>query len=179
MDPASSENVKADYSVIMVIAVDKEYNIYVLNYFRGQVTPMVVADTIFEYMDRYNPKDTKIEETGHVMLADYCLRKSKELGKFYNINPKKAIKTKYYRIKQMQPYFATHSVFIKEDHDELREELLNFREHGTFKKDTLDALKWATEDMWSPEIEKSKDGEWSMPTPAFGCDWETGEMLYN
>ena len=57
--------------------------------------------------------------------------------------------------------------------------MLNFREHGTFKKDTLDALKWATEDMWSPEIEKSKDGEWSMPTPAFGCDWETGEMLYN
>ena len=179
VDPASSENVKADYSVIMVIAVDKEYNIYVLNYFRGQVTPMVVADTIFEYMDRYNPKDTKIEETGHVMLADYCLRKSKELGKFYNINPKKAIKTKYYRIKQMQPYFATHSVFIKEDHDDLSEELLNFREHGTFKKDTLDALKWATEDMWSPEIEKAKDGEWSMPTPAFGCDWETGEMLYN
>lgn len=179
VDPASSENVKADYSVIMVIAVDMEYNIYIIDYFRGQVTPMVVADTIFEYMDRYHPKDTKIEETGHVMLADYCLRKSKELGKFYNINPKKAIKTKYYRIKQLQPYFATHAVFIKEEHDELREELLNFREHGTFKKDTLDALKWATEEMWSPEVEKSKDGEWILPPVPVSSDWETGELLYN
>ena len=34
VDPASSENVKADYTVIMVIAVDPEFNIYVIEYFR-------------------------------------------------------------------------------------------------------------------------------------------------
>ena len=179
VDPASSENVKADYSVIMVIAVDKEFNIYIVDYFRGQVTPMVVADTIFEYADMYHPKDIKIEETGHVMLADYCMRKSKESGRFLNINPKKAIKTKYYRIKQLQPYFATHSVFMKDDHDDLRDELLNFREHGTFKKDTLDALKWATDEIWSPEVEKNKNGIWEAPPPMTGSDWETGEFLFN
>ena len=46
VDPASSENVKADYTVIMVIAVDKEYNIYVVDYFRGQVAPMDGADKL-------------------------------------------------------------------------------------------------------------------------------------
>ena len=69
VDPASSENVKADYTVIMVIAVDKEYNIYVIDYFRGQVAPMDGADRIFELADRYNPKDIKIEETAQLMRA--------------------------------------------------------------------------------------------------------------
>ena len=126
VDPASSENVKADYTVIMVIAVDKEYNIYVLDYFRGQVAPMDGADKLFELADMYHPRDIKIEETGHVMLADYVRRHSKETGRFYNINTRKAIKAKYYRIKQMQPHFASHSVFLKESHEELETELLNF-----------------------------------------------------
>ena len=176
VDPASSENVKADYTVIMVIAVDKEYNIYILDYFRGQVAPMDGADKIFELADMYHPKDIKIEETGHVMLADYVMRVSKETGRFYNINTRQAIKTKYYRIKQMQPYFASHSIFLKESHDELEHELLNFKEHGTFKKDTLDALRWAIDDVWAPDLEY-KDGEWLAPLPITEVDWETGQMF--
>ena len=177
VDPASSENVKADYTVIMVIAVDKEYNIYVMDYFRGQVAPMDGADKIFELADMYHPKDIKIEETGHVMLADYVRRHSKESGRFYNINTRKAIKAKYYRIKQMQPHFASHSVFLKEEHDELETELLNFKEHGTFKKDTLDALRWAIDDVWAPDVEQNEKGEWLPPSPIASVDWETGQMF--
>ena len=177
VDPASSENVKADYTVIMVIAVDKEYNIYVLDYFRGQVAPMDGADKLFELADMYHPRDIKIEETGHVMLADYVRRHSKETGRFYNINTRKAIKAKYYRIKQMQPHFASHSVFLKESHEELETELLNFKEHGTFKKDTLDALRWAIDDIWAPDVEQNEKGEWLPPPPITEVDWETGQMF--
>tara|TARA_R110001606_G_scaffold128674_2_gene263316 strand:+ start:113 stop:1753 length:1641 start_codon:yes stop_codon:yes gene_type:complete len=177
VDPASSENVKADYTVIMVIAVDKEYNIYILDYFRGQVAPMDGADRIFDMADMYHPKDIKIEETGHVMLADYVRRHSKETGRFYNINTRQAIKTKYYRIKQMQPHFASHSVFLKESHEELEMELLNFKEHGTFKKDTLDALRWAIDDIWAPDVEQNEKGEWLPPPAIMEVDWETGQMF--
>jgi len=177
VDPASSENVKADYTVIMVVAVDKEFNIYVVDYFRGQVAPMDGADKIFELADQYFPRDIKIEETGHVMLADYILRTSKETGRFYNINTRKAIKAKYYRIKQMQPYFASKSIFLKEEHDELLHELLNFREHGTFKKDTLDALRWAIDDVWKPDVEKNEKGQWLAPEPTAIVDWETGQTF--
>ena len=177
VDPASSENVKADYTVIMVIAVDKEYNIYVLDYFRGQVAPMAGADKLFELADMYHPRDIKIEETGHVMLADYVRRHSKETGRFYNINTRKAIKAKYYRIKQMQQHFASHSVFLKESHEELETELLNFKEHGTFKKDTLDALRWAIDEIWAPDVEQNKDGDWMAPPPIVEVDWETGQMF--
>ena len=177
VDPASSENVKADYTVAMVIAVDKEYNIYILDYFRGQVSPMDGADKLFELADQYHPKDIKIEETGHVMLADYVRRHSKETGRFYNINTRKAIKAKYYRIKQMQPYFASHAVFLKDEHSELESELLNFKEHGTFKKDTLDALRWAIDDVWVPNVSQNKLGEWVAPEPIMQVDWETGQVF--
>lgn len=134
MDPASSENVKADYTVIMVVGVDVEYNIYVIEYFRGQVTPMDGADKLWEMMDKYSPKNINIEETGHVMLSDYIIRKSKKHGKFYAINPKKAIKKKHDRIMELQPLFGSKSVYLKDEHDELEHELLNFKNTVLLRK---------------------------------------------
>jgi len=163
----------------MVVGVDKENNIYVLDYFRGQVTPMTCADKLFEMMEFYNPRETKIEETGHIMLSEYVIQKSKKDGHFYNINPKKAIKSKYYRIKQMQPYFASKAIFLKENHWELESELLNFKEHGTFKKDTLDALRWALDDVFVPRVKYDDEGNiLQHHSRVTGMDWETGQLIY-
>jgi len=180
VDPASSDNEKADYTVIMVIGVDKDYNIYVIEYHRAQMLPMDGADRLVEMANKYKPKSINIEKTGHAMLSDYIFRVSKETGKFWNINPKDAIKSKYYRIKQMQPMFASHAVFLKEEHAELEAELLAFKEHGTgFKKDTLDALRWATDDIWAPTGEfNAEDETYHYDIPAVGQDWETGQVIY-
>ena len=178
VDPASSENVKADYTVVMCVAVDPEYNIYVVDYFRGQVSPMDGATQIMNFADNYHPRDIRVEKTGHVMLSDYLIRESKRTGRFLNISAKDAIKTKYFRIKEMQPLFASKAMFLKEEHDELESELLSFKEHGQFKKDTLDALRWATEDVFAPHL-KLKNGEWTERSGGFsGVDWETGEFIY-
>ena len=183
VDPASSENIKSDFTVVMVIAVDSEYNIYILEYFNEQVDPMSGADALWELMEKHHtpspnkqPKAIKIEKTGHEMLEPYMRRKSKESGRFYNLIPKDAIKTKYARIMEMTDYFKHKAVFLKEDHFVLESQLLNFRKTGTFKKDTLDALKWAMEDIFAPNLEK-KDGEWIMPVSAVGADWETGRII--
>ena len=177
VDPASSENIKANYTVVMVIAVDSDFNIYVVDYYRGQVSPMDGADRIFAMCDMYNPKAVNIEETGHVMLADYMYKVSKKTGRFLNINPKKAIQKKFYRIKQLQPMFASKSVFLKDEHFELEQELLAFKEDGTMTKDTLDALRWATDDLYKPRVEKDKKGEWRRPKQAFTTDWQTGQIF--
>ena len=179
VDPASSENVKADFSVIMVIGVDAENNIYVIDYHRGQMAPMDLADKLTEMIEYYKPKLINIEETGHVMLSDYMMRESKRTGKFYNINPKKAIKSKYYRIKQLQPYFASDAMRLKDEHWELEQELLNFKEHGSFKKDTLDALRWAIDDIYAPRHGFDEDGmQYRGYSPFKGIDWETGESVF-
>ena len=179
VDPASSENIKANYTVIMIVAVDADFNIYVVDYFRGQVSPMDGADKIFELADMYRPKCINIEETGHVMLADYVQRVSKKTGRYLSIMPKKAIQKKFYRIKSMQPMFASKSVFLKENQSELLQELLGFKEHALTTKDTLDALRWATEDIYSPLLEYDDNGEYYMPDTIPSCDWETGEIIYN
>ena len=179
VDPASSENIKADYSAIIIIGVDEEFNIYVLDMFRGQIAPFDCGEKIFEYTDIYKPKTVNIEETGHFMLRDYVYKVSKETGRFLNIMPKKAIKGKYFRIKEMQPYFASRAVYMKDSHYELEQELLSFKEHGTFKKDTLDALRWAMDDMYKPNLSLNNKGEWIIPEISIGCDWETGQMIYN
>jgi len=179
VDPASSENIKANYSVIMVIAVDKEFNVYIVDYFRGQVAPMDLADKLFEMCDQYKPKAVNIEKTGHVMLSDYMMKTSKKTGRYLNIVPKDAIQKKFFRIKQMQPIFASKSMFLKKEHFELEQELLGFKEHATTTKDTLDALKWATEDIFAPNAEIGDDGEWMYPEYGdLQTDWETGEIFY-
>jgi len=180
VDPASSDNEKADYTVIMVIGVDKDYNIYVIAYHRAQMLPMDGADKLIEMCNIYTPKSINIEKTGHAMLSDYMFRISKKTGKFWNINPKDAIKSKYYRIKQMQPMFASHAVFLKDEHRELEVELVSFKEHGKgFKKDTLDALRWATDDIWAPTGDFDPDtNKYTFEPTQTGQDWQTGAPIF-
>ena len=177
VDPASSENVKADYTAIIVIGVDKDWNFYTIDLYRGQVAPMDGANKILEFADKYLPKAINIEETGHVMLQDYIRRVCKQTGRFYSINPKKAIKAKYYRIKQLEPYFSSKAVFLKHEHYDLEQELLAFREHGTFKKDTLDALRWSIDDVFPPSVDQMDDGVYYQPQTQVITDWQTGQVL--
>ena len=111
------------------------------------------------------------------MLASYLLRKSKVLGKFYPINPQDAIKNKFDRIMETQPLFGSKSVYIKETHTVFESELLNFKKYVKMKKDTLDAFKWATTDIFPPDV-KLKNNEWVSPDVSIGADWETGQMIY-
>lgn len=178
VDPASSENIKADFTVALVVAVDDKYNVYVIDMFRGQVSPMDGVTAIIALADKYHPKDIRVEKTGHVMLTDYLMRLGKETGRFLPITPKDAIKSKFFRIKEMQPLFASKAMFIKDEHYELESELLAFREHGTFTKDTLDALRWATEDVYPNHLRRREKGGWETSIPQIlKTDWETGEII--
>ena len=73
--------------------------------------------------------------------------------------------------------FASKSVFLIDEHFELEQELLAFKEDGTMTKDTLDALRWATDDLYKPRVEKDKKGEWRRPKQAFTTDWQTGQIF--
>ena len=55
---------------------------------------------------------------------------------------------------------------------------MSFKEHGTFKKDTLDALRWAIDDIFAPKGDIDEDGNWVFPQTIVGADWETGQPIY-
>ena len=64
-----------------------------VDYFRGQVSPMDGATQIMNFADKYHPRDIRVEKTGHVMLSDYLIRESKRTGRFLNISAKKLLTT--------------------------------------------------------------------------------------
>ncbi|KKN76996.1 hypothetical protein LCGC14_0364880 [marine sediment metagenome] len=157
VDPASSENVRADYTVVMVVAVDNRNNAFVIEYFRGQVNPMDGATELWKRMVKYQPKIVNIEKTGHEMLAPYMFVKSKEAGHFFNIQPRDAIGNKVYRIMELQPRCAQGAVFFKEDMSQFESEILALTKGGKTKKDTLEAFYWALKESYKPELEKVKE----------------------
>lgn len=179
VDPASSERITADYSVVMVIGVAKDYDIYIIEYWREQSEPMRVADELWKRMIKYQPKGVNIEVTGHKMLEAYISKRSKSRGKFFAINPQEAYTNKIYRIMELQPMFGSHSIYFQEDMIDLENEYSRFRKDGKSKKDTMDALRWAIEGMFPPDlIEKAKEQFESTPSST-GGDWETGQTFYD
>ena len=173
-----SEKITADYSVVMVIGVAKDYDIYIIEYWRKQSEPMGVADELWKRMIKYNPKGVNIEVTGHRMLEAYISKRSKNHGKFFAINPQEAYTNKIYRIMELQPMFGSHSIYFQEDMIDLESEYSRFRKDGKSKRDTMDALRWAVENIFPPQINEVKKGKYQETTPASGEDWQTGEILY-
>ena len=149
IDPASSVSKSADYSVIMVIGVDKEKNIYVLDYFRKRVMPMDLASAVISYYNKYKPDYTNIETVGYQeMLRDY-LKRSGEAPYIPGIEAKNNPRTqKSARLESLQIDFALGKVYLKPDMAEFRDELLLYprAEHD----DTLDAYYYAKKRIWIP-----------------------------
>ena len=69
-------------------------------------------------------------------------------------------------------------LIFSEEYKKIKE-LLNFKEHGSFKKDTLDALRWAIDDIYAPRHGFDEDGmQYRGYSPFKGIDWETGESVF-
>jgi len=141
IDPASSTKQTADYSVIMVIGVDAEKDVYVIDYFRKRVTPLNLGNAIIKYFKKYNPKKVRIESVGYQeMLREYIKDRTRDEGMFI---PGLEIKemprsSKSDRLESLEPDFARGKVFIKTTHTELLDELLLYPRGK--HDDCLDAL---------------------------------------
>ena len=151
VDPASSIKKHADYSTIVAVAVDNKNNKYVLPYYRKRSTPMSLADHILEYFKKYKPVKTRIESVGYQeMLRDYLSTKADELGLFIpGLEIKETPRTsKSSRLETMQPWFAQKKMYILENMEELKDELLMFPRGK--HDDLLDGLYYATKNNYTP-----------------------------
>lgn len=154
VDPASSIQQSADYSVIMPIAVDAQMNIYVLDYFRKRVNPMDLADAIENWYVRFHPNLTTIESTGYQeMLRQYMRTRIFIPGLEIKENPRQ---NKSARLEMLQPFFAQKKVFLKKGQKELAEELIMFPKSK--HDDLLDGLYYA--------VKRCRGAVHSLPTEA-------------
>lgn len=154
VDAASSTSDKADFTVIMPIAVDNFRNIYVLPYFRKRVPSTVVVDTLIAYTKMYKPKRVHVESNQYQTLLREIVKQRLEDEENVYMS---GLETKYIaigdkeeRLEILHPFFAGHKVYFHPDTYDFVKELIMF---GTKRghDDTLDAFYWATRKLILPD----------------------------
>lgn len=170
VDPASSTKQTADFSVIFPVAVDADMNIYCLPYFRGRVTPMVLADKILEFYRRYQPKKTSIETVGYQeMLRDYLRQIEYIPGLEVQNNPRNS---KSSRLDSLEPYFRGKRVFLLDgEHNSFIDELLSYPRGK--HDDTLDGFYYALRKIYPAYHEVIEEGKTPTMFKRFIANWKT------
>jgi len=143
-DAAASLSNTADYSVVMILGVDQYSNIFVLDPWRGRVTISDFIDRIFRRVHDYNVQDegtvtietNAFQQTIKFMLCEE-MNKRKLWFSITEVKPNSR-QTKVRRIQALQPYFEHGKIFIKEEHQDLMDEILRFPK--TRYDDLIDAL---------------------------------------
>ena len=153
VDAASSTSDKADFTVIMPVALDNFRNIYVLPYFRKRVPSTVVVDTLISYAKMFRPKRVHVESNQYQTLLREIVKQRLEEEDIYM----SGLETKYIaigdkeeRLEILHPFFANRKVYFHPDTYEFIKELIMF---GTKRghDDTLDAFYWATRKLIMPD----------------------------
>lgn len=153
VDAASSISDRADFTVIMPIALDDFRNIYVLPYFRKRVPSTIVVDTLIEYAKLFKPKRVHVESNQYqTLLREIVQQRLKEDNIYISGLETKylAIGEKEERLEILHPFFANKKVYFHPDTYEFVKELIMFgskRGHD----DTLDAFYWATRKLIVPD----------------------------
>lgn len=163
IDPASSTNERADFSVIMTIAYDKDRNIYVLPYFRKRVTPTELANEIVKRAIHNKVKKAGIETTGYQeMLRETVRNTMREKGYYITgLERDEGFKPrteKNKRLEGLHPFFYNKKVYLQPSMRELEDELLMYPRLKN--DDLLDGLYYATRRMYEPDhqiVEKKDD----------------------
>jgi len=160
VDPALSTDPTADYSVIMICAVDAENNLYVVDYFRDRVEPKDLIDKIFEKAAEHNPVKIGIETIAFQRVLKFWLEdKMREKGKFLPLEElKTSDRAKPDRILALQPRFSAKTVYIKPWMADLEDELIRFRypESNQLHDDLIDALAYQLEIIYKPLVTQEK-----------------------
>lgn len=153
VDPASTLSTRSDFSVIFVIGVDSDKNIYCLEYFRKRVKPMQLTHSIIDMFEKWRPERTRIESVGYQdMIRDYLRSEYKEYipGLEIKHNPRTS---KSHRLEGLQPKFARNKVFLKNNMHEFWDELVLYPRAA--HDDTLDGFYYAQLKSYGPTIEPS------------------------
>ena len=153
VDAASSTSDRADFTVIMPVAVDSFRNIYVLPYFRKRVPSTVVVDTLFQYVKMFRPKRVHVESNQYqTLLREIVKQKLQEENIYISGLETKyiAVGDKEERLEILHPFFANRKVYFHPDTHEFIKELIMF---GTKRghDDTLDGFYWATRKLILPD----------------------------
>lgn len=148
VDPASSTEKDSCYRAIVVVAVDRDNNWFILDVPYGRWDSSVFIDTLFDKVRQWKPRSVGIEK-GMLkqILEPFLLKEMPKRNVFFDIKDIEHAKqgTKLERVKMLAPRFKAHTVWFPDEAHwlaEMESELLGVT-RDSFKSlyvDLIDAL---------------------------------------
>lgn len=173
IDPASSLNPRADFFVIAVIGIDSDNNKYIVDIFRGRISPAEQPSKIIEYYKKYRPKRMKIETTAYQEALRAGTRALMLEQNLYIPGLEKGVKPrtrKSERLISLVPMLAKGTFFFRPQDLTAQQEFLSYPKGRN--DDILDAI-WIALDKASPcrvkKVKKLDDDNMSKKI----LDWMT------
>jgi len=180
VDPATdSMRSTSDYSVIMIVAVDENNNVYVLDYIRQRGLPVLgipgeekigIVDHMFEMQRKYNPNLFVIEDTTMSRPIFQSLRSEMRRRNDFSVKFKEEKPgTRMSKLDRIQSVlsqrFAVGTMHIRKTHFDLEHEVLTFGPRMAHD-DTIDALAYACKFASPPtNLSLAKNGVYSKYRP--------------
>jgi len=173
VDPATdSFRRDSDFSVIMVVAVDENNNIYVLDYIRERGLPVLgipgepkegIVDKMFNLSAIYHPSLFVVEDTTMSRPVFQALMSESRRRNDFTVRWREEKPgTRQSKLDRIQGVLAQRmtigSIKIKKSHYDLQHEIVTFGPRMAHD-DTIDALAYAVKFAYPPKnIAVSKDG---------------------
>lgn len=168
-DLAISQRNEADYTAISVIGMDKDWNLYLLDYLRGHWGPQQIIDNIFQMQSRWKPHAVGIEVNGFQRTLKEAVEMEQRTRKQYfgvaeiRNGPEKS---KENRIKSLEPFYRQgkvfHAAWMKGK--DVETELLTFPKGR--HDDIIDSMA-----MVLPLLSPGIGFQSSHETPEYSYDW--------
>lgn len=169
IDPAISQADTADFTGVVVVAVDEEKRWYIRFAKRYKITPTEIISLIFALNAEFGPKIIGIEEVAYQKALLYFL--DEEMRRRNILLPVKGIrpptdKTKQMRILSLVPRFEWNRCFLNRGLQDLELELMKFPRGA--HDDLIDALAGVEYIYYPP----AKLPDWPKPPGPSHPDYE-------
>ncbi len=180
VDPATdSVRRDSDFSVLLIVGVDPNNNVYVLHYTRVRSLPVLgipgeakkgIVDHMFDLNKTYHPNLFVVEDTTMskpiFQSLNAEMRRRNDFGVKYVAEKPGTRMSKRDRIQEiMAQRFAIKSVHLKKDMYDLQHEIITFGPRMGHD-DTIDALAYSCKYAYPSKIvREDKKGEWYKHKP--------------
>lgn len=148
VDPAISDQQRADDTAIMVTATDTGNNLYAVEYQSEKMTPHESMDILFDYVVKYRTPRVGVEKAGFQKAYVYMLRdEMKKRGVFFPIDELPADKSKRRRAQPLVNRAQAGAMFIKPTHRKLEHQIISFtgKNQGYGVDDLVDCFSYAAQ----------------------------------
>jgi len=149
VDPAISKKASADESAVVTVGVSPANDKYILEITHGRMNPSELINTIFQHIEKFNPKIVGIETVAYQQALSHFLQlEMRKRNKFVKIQEIKSISDKEQRIRGLIPHYSNGTIWHRAGLycSALEEQLLRFPVGS--HDDIIDALAFQLQ-LWN------------------------------